>query len=201
MRFLAVIFAALLLAQCASSEEQRFTVDQSAKALVIIGVAKTADSRGPLYTMLWRRLNAEGGFGNFDGGRIIEPRTNADDSVRVRGMGTDLLPRTIAPTPAPPISLGRRGPCSRAWARALSNRVAEHARERPHRRLAASNRDPREPSAEDLAPGVVESRGRDLDEGVDEISVHVARHTVLEMAAAEGLEIAREPALALGEGE
>lgn len=97
MRFLAVIFAALLLAQCASSEEQRFTVDQSAKALVIIGVAKTADSRGPLYTMLWRRLNAEGGFGNFDGGRIIEPRTNADDSVRVRGIPGEFMIARVEP--------------------------------------------------------------------------------------------------------
>ena len=86
MRFLFVFVSALLLAQCASSEDRRFRVGASASAFVIIGVAETSDSRAPHYTMLWRLLDSAGAFTSYDDSRIIEARTNAGSSVRVRGV-------------------------------------------------------------------------------------------------------------------
>jgi hypothetical protein len=97
VRLLALALAALVLTQCASSEERRFSVGVSPKALVVIGVAKTADNRDPRYTMLWRRLNDAGRFSGYDGARIIEPRTNADGSVRVRGIPGEFLFAEVEP--------------------------------------------------------------------------------------------------------
>ncbi len=97
MRFLFVFVSALLLAQCASSENRRFRVGGSASAFVIIGVAETSDSRAPHYTMLWRLLDGEGAFTSYDNNRIIEPRTNADSSVRVRGVPGEFLLREVQP--------------------------------------------------------------------------------------------------------
>ena len=97
MRLLVVVFAALFLAQCAGAEDRRFTVGQSPKALVVIGVAETTDNRDPHYTMLWRRLNAGGTFTGYDGSRIIEPRSNANDSLRVHGIPGEFIAAEVEP--------------------------------------------------------------------------------------------------------
>ena len=97
MRLLFVFVSALLLAQCASSDDRRFRVGESAPAFVIIGVAETSDSRAPHYTMLWRRLDGDGAFTSYDDSRIIEPRTNSDSSIRVRGVPGEFLLREVQP--------------------------------------------------------------------------------------------------------
>jgi hypothetical protein len=97
VRFLFVIVSALILAQCASSEDRRFRVGDSASAFVIIGVAETSDSRAPRYAMLWRLLDSAGAFTSYDDSRIIEARTNAGSSVRIRGVPGEFLLLQVQP--------------------------------------------------------------------------------------------------------
>ena len=86
MRVLYVVLATLFLAQCASNDDSRFRVGESPGALVIIGVAKSSANRAPRYAMLWRRLSPQGTFLDLEGDRSFEPRTNSNNSVRIRGI-------------------------------------------------------------------------------------------------------------------
>ncbi len=97
MRFLFLGFVALVLAQCASAEDRRFHVGVSNDAFVMIGVAETSNNRAPGYTMLWRRLDHAGAFMDYGGGRILEPRTNVRDSLRVRGIPGEFAMARIEP--------------------------------------------------------------------------------------------------------
>lgn len=83
MRLLAMILGALTLAQCASGGDDLFQVGRSAEALVIIGVAETADERDPRYSLLWRRVGPDGRFEAYDDARSIEARTHSRSSVRI----------------------------------------------------------------------------------------------------------------------
>jgi hypothetical protein len=86
MRILFVVLGALVLAQCASGGDERFRVGQSDDALVIIGVAETSDNRDPRYSLLWRRLTADGTFADYDDARSIDARTHSETSLRIEGI-------------------------------------------------------------------------------------------------------------------
>lgn len=86
MRFLVLILGALALAQCATSEDERFRVGASEKAFVIIGVAEASENREARYTLLWRRLDGAGEFAEHGGGTSFEAETNQGDTLRVRGI-------------------------------------------------------------------------------------------------------------------
>jgi hypothetical protein len=84
VRLLLVILAAGFLAQCASGLDAR-EVDGD-RALVIIGVAETADHRDPRYALLWRLVGEGARFTDYDDTRTFDAQTHSDDSVRVDGI-------------------------------------------------------------------------------------------------------------------
>jgi hypothetical protein len=86
MRLVFLILGALALAQCATSDDDRFRVGASEKAFVIIGVAETPGNREARYTLLWRQLDGAGNFAEYDGRTAFEAQTNENDTVRVRGI-------------------------------------------------------------------------------------------------------------------
>jgi hypothetical protein len=86
MRFVVLILSALALAACATSEDGRFRVGESENSFVIIGVAEASGNREARYTLLWRQLDAAGGFTEHDGRTTFEAQTNEGDTVRVRGV-------------------------------------------------------------------------------------------------------------------
>lgn len=86
MRRLFAILACLALAQCATSEDDRFAVGRSENAFVIIGVAESSENREARYTMLWRQLDSSGAFTEHDGDTTFEAQTNDGGSIRVRGI-------------------------------------------------------------------------------------------------------------------
>jgi hypothetical protein len=86
MRFVVLILGVLALAQCATSEDDRFRVGQSENAFVIIGVAEAPGNREARYTLLWRLLDSSGRFTEYDGRTTFEAQTNEGDTVRVRGI-------------------------------------------------------------------------------------------------------------------
>lgn len=86
MRRLLAILATLALAQCASSDDDRFRVGESPRAFVIIGVAEAFSSTEADYEMLWRRVDASGNFEDPEGRTAFEARTNDRNTVRVRNI-------------------------------------------------------------------------------------------------------------------
>jgi hypothetical protein len=97
MRFLFVILAGLVLAQCASSEDDRFMVGASPRSLVIIGVAESAANTSASYDLLWRRLNEDGSFSELDDRNAILAETNERGTVRVRGIPGEFTLREVDP--------------------------------------------------------------------------------------------------------
>jgi hypothetical protein len=98
VRIILVFLAAMSLAQCASrGGEDAFRAGQSDRAYVIIGVAEAADMRDPVFAMLWRRLDDEGRFTEYDDSRAIEARTNSGQSVRVRGIPGEFAMGEVRP--------------------------------------------------------------------------------------------------------
>ncbi len=97
MRIWLAIAAALALNGCASDEDARFRVGESAAAFAIIGVAEAASEREPAYTMLWRRLGPDGTFLPYGGRAIFEARTNASDSVRIEDLPGEFAMARIEP--------------------------------------------------------------------------------------------------------
>ena len=86
MRVLFAILATFLLAQCASSEDERFRVGESPRALVVIGIAEAAGNTEADYSMLWRRIGPDGRFEGIDENNSIEANTNVGGTVRIRGI-------------------------------------------------------------------------------------------------------------------
>lgn len=97
MRFLVLILGCLALAQCATSEDDRFRVGQSEDAFVIIGVAETATNREGRYTVLWRKLDSTGAFTEPSGRTAFEAETNVRRTARVRGVPGEFEMRRIEP--------------------------------------------------------------------------------------------------------
>lgn len=96
MRRILAILATLVLAQCAAGGERvRGGLDDD--ALVVIGVAKAPRDTSPRYAMLWRRLDAEGGFERLSGDTSFEAETNRSDTVRVRGIPGEFEIARVAP--------------------------------------------------------------------------------------------------------
>ncbi len=86
MRFVVLILGALALAQCASAQSERFQVDASNRAFVIIGVAEAPGNREARYTLLWRLLDEGGAFTEYESRTSFEAQTNERDTVRLRGI-------------------------------------------------------------------------------------------------------------------
>ncbi|MGH6951214.1 MAG: hypothetical protein ACREH4_10095 [Vitreimonas sp.] len=98
MRFFWAVLGALLVAQCASSgENRRFRVGDSPRAFVVIGVAESSTNSLPRYAMLWRRLDSSGAFTRFDNDSVFEARTHDGDAVRVRGIPGEFVMSEIEP--------------------------------------------------------------------------------------------------------
>jgi hypothetical protein len=97
VRIWLAIAAVLALNGCASDEDARFRVGESAAAFAIIGVAESASEREPAYTMLWRRLGPDGAFLPYGGRAIFEARTNASDSLRVEDLPGEFAMARIEP--------------------------------------------------------------------------------------------------------
>jgi len=97
MRFLFVILAVLALAQCASSEDERFQVGSSPRAFVIIGVAEAAANTSARYDVLWRRVGADGAFTALDDNTAIWAESNHRGTVRVRGIPGEFTFQEVDP--------------------------------------------------------------------------------------------------------
>lgn len=98
MRALFAVLAALFLADCASGAGGgRSEAVAPNEVLVIIGVAETRSDRDPAYSMLWRRLDDNGQFTDYDDVRAIEARTNSRGSLRVRGIPGEFIIARVAP--------------------------------------------------------------------------------------------------------
>ena len=99
MRLLWAILGALLVAQCATSEEdKRFRVGDSPRGFIIMGVAESGANTAPDYTMLWRRVDTSAGaFARYDDANKFEPRTHSGDSVRVRGIPGEFAMAEVDP--------------------------------------------------------------------------------------------------------
>jgi hypothetical protein len=96
--YLFAILAAVLLAQCASSEDDRFRVGASADSFVIIGVAEAQANAGAQYRMLWRRVGADGRFMDIDDDdNSFEAITNARGTLVVRGIPGEFKLAEIEP--------------------------------------------------------------------------------------------------------
>ena len=94
MRALFLLLALLVLPQCASGADQ---APEPPATWVIIGVAKSSANRGPVYTMLWRRMDAQGHFTDYDDARAFQAQTNAGNTVRVRGIPGEFAVLRIQP--------------------------------------------------------------------------------------------------------
>jgi hypothetical protein len=98
MRLFLAILGALAVAQCATSEEDsRFRVGESQRAFVVIGVAESGANTAPRYTMLWRRVEADGAFSRYEDDNNFEPRTHMRNSVRVRGIPGEFAMAEVEP--------------------------------------------------------------------------------------------------------
>lgn len=97
MRVLIAILACLAVAQCATPEDKRFRVGQAEGAYVIMGVAEAAENTSPSYTVLWRRLDANGNFMRYGARRIFEVRSESGDGVQVRGIPGEFILSEIEP--------------------------------------------------------------------------------------------------------
>ncbi|MBK8544800.1 MAG: hypothetical protein IPL62_15370 [Caulobacteraceae bacterium] len=97
MRVVLAILACLVVAQCASAEDKRFRVGEAPTAYVIIGVAEAAENTSPSYTVLWRRLDANGAFMRYGARRIFEARSESGDGVQVPGIPGEFILSEIEP--------------------------------------------------------------------------------------------------------
>lgn len=97
MRVIFALIACLVLAQCASRDERRFRVGEAATSYVIIGVAEADQNTSPSYTVLWRRLDANGAFMRYGARRIFEARSESGDGIQVRGIPGEFILSEIEP--------------------------------------------------------------------------------------------------------
>lgn len=97
MRVVFAILACLVVAQCASSEDKRFRVGEAPTAYVIMGVAEASENTSPSYTVLWRRLDANGRFMRYGARRIFEARSESGDGVQVPGIPGEFILSEVEP--------------------------------------------------------------------------------------------------------
>ncbi len=97
VRFLLAITFCLVLAQCAGDEDARVQTGQSRSAVAIIGVAESSDERDPSFSLLWRKLDEQGRFTEYDDGRVVDARTNSGNSIRIDGIPGEFVVVEIEP--------------------------------------------------------------------------------------------------------
>jgi len=83
MRLVFIVLAALVLAQCAGRDNDRFPIGRAETGFVVVGIAKAPDARDPQYSMLWRLVGPDGVFLEYDDARAFQPQTNSDSSLRI----------------------------------------------------------------------------------------------------------------------
>jgi len=96
MRLIFAIWVAVALAGCVTPDDDRFQVGQSDKALVIIGLAESAENTSARYSQLWRQLNGAG-FQEYDDRYLFQPETNTRGSIRVRGVPGEFFVFEVRP--------------------------------------------------------------------------------------------------------
>ena len=88
-----LLFVILSLCQCASSPGET-----RGRAIVIVGLAEAPDHVEPRYTMLWRKIDADGAqFGPHGGRRVIEFSTHTTDTVRAPGLPGEFAVAEVEP--------------------------------------------------------------------------------------------------------
>lgn len=92
MRFVFVVMAVLALSQCASAIRP-----PTGRAIVIVGLAEAPDNVAPRYTMLWRKVEAEGRFADYGGRRMVEFTTHGGGTVRVEGIPGEFVVAQVEP--------------------------------------------------------------------------------------------------------
>ena len=97
MRVMIAILACFVVAQCASPHDKRFRVGEAPTSYVIIGVAEAAENTSPSYTVLWRRLDADGHFMRYGARRIFEARSESGDGVQVPGIPGEFILSEVEP--------------------------------------------------------------------------------------------------------
>ncbi len=97
MRGVIAILACALLAQCALPGDKRFRTGSDDKAYVIIGIAEAPENTSPRYSVLWRRLDAEGNFMRYGARRIFEARSESGDNVQTPGIPGEFVLAEVAP--------------------------------------------------------------------------------------------------------
>jgi hypothetical protein len=97
MRFLFAILALGVVACASSDEDNRFRVGSSPRSYVIIGVAESAANTSASYDLLWRRLDATGGFERLDDDTSFMAETNERGTIRIRGIPGEFTLREVEP--------------------------------------------------------------------------------------------------------
>lgn len=97
MRVMFAILACLVAAQCASPDDKRFRVGEAPTAYVIMGVAEASENTSPSYTVLWRRLDANGQFMRYGPRRIFEARSESGDGVQIPGIPGEFILSEVEP--------------------------------------------------------------------------------------------------------
>ncbi len=97
MRVIFAMMACLVLAQCASRGDKRFHVGESATSYVIIGVAEAGQNTSPSYSVLWRRLDAEGAFMRYGARRIFEARSESGEGIQAPGIPGEFILSEVEP--------------------------------------------------------------------------------------------------------
>lgn len=97
MRFLLAILTLSLVACASSDSDDRFRVGVSPRSFVIIGVAEAAANTSASYEVLWRRLDAAGGFEPLDDDTLLMAETNKRSAIRIRGIPGEFTLREVEP--------------------------------------------------------------------------------------------------------
>lgn len=97
MRGVIAILACVLLAQCALPGDKRFRVGEDERSYVILGIAEAAENTSPRYSVLWRRLDADGNFMRYGRRRIFEARSESGDNTQVPGIPGEFVFAEVAP--------------------------------------------------------------------------------------------------------
>ncbi len=97
MRGAVAILACVLVAQCALPGDRRFRAGDDERSYVIMGIAEAAENTSPRYTVLWRRLDADGNFMRYGRRRLFEARSKSGDNAQVPGIPGEFVFAEIAP--------------------------------------------------------------------------------------------------------
>jgi len=97
MRRTVAILACVLLAQCALPGGKRFRAGDEERSYVIIGIAEAAENTSPQYSVLWRRLDADGNFMRYGRRRLLEAHSKSGDNKQVPGIPGEFVFAEVAP--------------------------------------------------------------------------------------------------------